>query len=188
MSPGNDSRGLILPLIGIMLIFAPLGPPVGGVLFAPFAVILKPPVAAGGAVVLSALIAALLGHTVLMLAAYVVGIGPAAATGFLYALWDAVAPERWPRALAAAVIGGVVAYAMLLRLAAIGASVQIAVEHNMDPSGADWTQSVFAGRLEGTLAHAFVACGAVAGFVSAMAASLVGLTMRPAPAQPSGAG
>jgi hypothetical protein len=35
-----------------------------------------------------------------------------------------------------------------------------------------------------TLGHAFVACGAIAGLVCALAANLLGLTMRPESARP----
>ena len=70
----------LAPLIGLMLLFVALGPPIGGALFVPLAVILKPPLAAG-ALTGSALIAALLGHTIMLIAAYVAGVGPAAATG-----------------------------------------------------------------------------------------------------------
>ena len=85
MSETVAPRRFFAPLIGVVLLFAALGPPIGGAPFVPVAVILKPPVAAG-ALAASALIAALLGHTVLLVAAYVVGVGPAAATGLLYAL------------------------------------------------------------------------------------------------------
>ena len=87
------------PLIGLVLLFAALGPAVGGALFFPLAVILKPPIGAD-TLALSALVAALFGHTIALIASYVVGVGPAAATGFLYGLWDAAVPDRWPRALA----------------------------------------------------------------------------------------
>ena len=120
---GQTARQFFAPLIGLVLLFAALGPPVGGALFVPLAVLLKPPVAAD-ALALSALIAALLGHTVMLVAAYAVGVGPAAATGFLFALCDAVAPERWPRSLVAAAIGGAAAYAAVLRFAALGASLE----------------------------------------------------------------
>ncbi len=188
MSGAVAPRRFFAPLIGLVLLFAALGPPVGGALFVPLAVVLKPPVA-GDALVLSALIAALLGHTIMLVAAYLVGVGPAAATGFLFALWDAAAPERWPRSLVAALIGGAVAYVALLRLAAIGASAEVTIRGNVDASTADWIDAAFSGGIEGALAHAFVVSGAVAGLVSAMAANLIGLTMRPAPAraEPHGA-
>ena len=105
MSGESGPRRLILPLIGLMLLFAALGPAVGGALFFPLAIILKPPIGAG-ALALSALVAALFGHTLVLIAAYFVGIAPAAATGFLYGLWDAAAPNdgraRWSRPLSAA--------------------------------------------------------------------------------------
>ncbi len=181
MSDESGPRRFVLPLIGIVLLFAALGPAIGGALFFPLAMILKPPVGAD-TLALAALIAAVFGHTVALIAAYVVGIGPAAATGFLYGLWDAAAPERWPRALVAAVIGGVVAYGVLLRLAAIGGSVDMTIEASTGVQTADWIDSAFSGGIEGAPAHAYVACGAIAGLVCAMAASLIGLTMRPTPA------
>ena len=188
MSGGVAPRRFFAPLIGLVMLFAALGPPVGGALFIPLAVVLGPPVAAY-ALALSALIAALLGHTIMLVAAYVVGVGPAAATGFLFALWDAAAPERWPRSLVAAVIGGAVAYAIVLRFAALDASVDLTIEGNVDASTADWIDAAFSGGISGALLHAFVASGAIGALVSAMVASLLGLTMRPAPAdaEPRGA-
>ncbi len=185
---GQTARQFFAPLIGLVLLFAALGPPVGGALFVPLAVLLKLPVAAD-ALALSALIAALLGHTVMLVAAYAVGVGPAAATGFLFALCDAVAPERWPRSLVAAAIGGAAAYAAVLRFAALGASLEFTIRGNVDASTADWTSAALSGGIEDALAHAFVASGAIAGLVSAMVASLVGLRMRPAAAdaEPLGA-
>jgi len=180
MSGENGARRLVLPLIGLVLLFAALGPAVGGALFFPLAVILKPPTGAD-TLALSALVAALFGHTIALIASYVVGVAPAAATGFLYGLWDAVVPDRWPRALVAAFIGAAVAYGVLLRLAAIGGSARITIEASSGVSTADWIDAAFSSGVEGALAHAFVACGAVAGLVCAMAASLFGLTMRPAP-------
>ena len=106
-------RGALAASIGIALVFAALGPLIGGAIFVPLALLLKAP-AAAGAFAFTALIASLFGHWIMLFAAYVIGIGPATATGVLYALWDAAAPERWPRALLAAVIGGFVAYAVAL--------------------------------------------------------------------------
>ena len=187
MSGEIGSRPFVLPLIGLVLLFAALGPAIGGALFFPFAAILEPPVGAD-ALTWSALVAALFGHTIAMFAAYALGIGPATATGFLYALWDAAAPERLPRAFVAAVIGGAVAYWVLIGLAAIGGSAAMTVEAHAGVQTVDWLDTPFSGGLGGALAHAFVASAAVAGFVSAMTA-LIGLTMRPlpAPAQPLGA-
>lgn len=184
----EPTRGFVLPLIGLTLLFVALGPVIGGALFVPLAVVLKPP-ATGDALALSAWVAVLFGHTILLITAYVVGAAPAAATGFLYGLWDAAAPERWPRALVAAIIGGAVAYGFLARLAAIAASVDLTIEGNVSGPAADWISATFFGGMEGALAHAFVACGAVGGLVCAMLASLLGLTQKqaPAPARPAGA-
>ena len=79
-------------------------------------------------------------------------------------------------------IGGAVAYAVLLRLAAIGGSGDMTIEASSGVQTADWIDSAFSRGIEGALAHAFVACSAIAGFVCAMAASLIGLTMRRTPA------
>ncbi len=96
MSDPAPPRRFVGPFIGIALVFAALGPPIGGATFVPLALLLKAP-AAAGAFAFSAVIASLFGHWILLIAAYAVGLGPAVATGVLYALWDAAAP----RALAA---------------------------------------------------------------------------------------
>ena len=180
-------RRFFAPLIGLMLLFAALGPPIGGALFVPFAVVLKPPLAAG-ALAGSALIAALLGHAVVLIISYLAGVGPAAATGLLYALWDFAAPERWPRALAAAAIGGAVTYSVAARLAALGASFGFTVQGGFDPPTADYIDYAVSGGLGGALTHAFVFSGAVAGLACAMAANLIGLTMQPPAATAASAG
>jgi hypothetical protein len=181
-------RSSILPLIGLVLLFAALGPAIGAALFVPLAIVLKPPIA-GDALALSALVAALFGHTITLIAVYIVGVGPAAATGFLYGLWDVAAPGRWPRALVAAIIGGAVAYGVLMRFAAIAASADLTIEGNVSGPIADWIDATFSSSVEGALAHAFVACSAIAGLVCAMAASLLGLTQGRAQAhvRPAGA-
>ena len=185
-------RGFLAPFIGIALVFAALGPPIGGAIFVPLALLLKAP-AAAGAFAFTALIASLFGHWIMLFAAYVIGIGPATATGVLYALWDAAAPERWPRALVAAVIGGFVAYAVALRLAALGGSLDMMFDPNFD---APTVQSISMTAPVATepvstgsgLVRAFVASGAIAGLVCAMAASLFGLTMQPTPLRPGAEG
>ena len=112
-------RRFLAPFIGTAFVFAALGPPIGLATFVPLALLLKAP-AAGAAFAFTTLAGALFGHWLLLLPAYAIGLGPAVATGVLYALWDATAPERWPRALAGAVIGGLVAYAVALILRAKG--------------------------------------------------------------------
>ena len=128
------------------------------------------------------------GHAVGLIAAYVVGIGPAAATGFLYALWDAAAPERWPRALVAALIGGLIAYGAGVAPRAprrVGRDDESRpAPARRPPNGSMRPRPIGS---EVTLGHAFVACGAIAGLVCAMAANLLGLTMRPEFARPEAA-
>ena len=119
-------RRFFLPLIGFTLLFAAFGPAIGGVLFAPIAIVLEAPHAADAAGTVGG-IAALFGHGLALVFAYVVGIGPAAAAGFVYGLWDAAAPAGAPRALAAAIIGGVITYCVYLWLASLGASLEASV-------------------------------------------------------------
>jgi hypothetical protein len=173
----EPARPFFIPMIGIVALFAALGPAVGGALFIPLSVVFKPTITPD-TIALLVLIAALFGHAIGLVAAYVVGVGPAAATGFLYALWDAAAPARWPRALVAGVIGGLLAYGLALRLAPLGATVEASASAHgaADAASPD--------RIGVTLGHAFVACGAIAGFVCAVAANLLGLTMQPELARP----
>jgi uncharacterized membrane protein YeaQ/YmgE (transglycosylase-associated protein family) len=168
-----SGRPFFVPMIGIVLLFAALGPAIGGALFIPLSIVFKTPTDPE-AIGLMVLIAAMFGHALGLIAAYVVGVGPAAATGFLYALWDAVAPERAPRALVAALIGGLIVYGLLSRLNPVGASVEMTIETNLG----SLAHSAFP-RIGVTLGHAFVACAAIAGLVCAFAANLIGLTMRP---------
>ncbi len=170
-----NRRPFFVPMIGIVLLFAALGPAIGGVLFIPLSVVFKTPTDLE-AIGLVVLLSTMFGHVFGLIAAYVVGVGPAAATGFLYALWDAVAPGRAPRALVAALIGGVLVYGLLLRLNPVWASFEMTVGTNVSVDAGDWA---FPGRVGVTLGHAFVACAAIAGLVCAFVASLVGLTMRP---------
>jgi hypothetical protein len=172
------ARPFFIPMIGIVALFAALGPAVGGALFIPLSVVFKPSITPD-TIALLVLIAALFGHAIGLIAAYVVGIGPAAATGFLYALWDAAAPARWPRALVAALIGGLIAYGLALRLAPLGGSVETTVEASLGSPSVEWIEAASPGRIGVTLGHALVACGAIAGLVCAFAANLLGLTMRP---------
>ncbi|MGH6798650.1 MAG: hypothetical protein ACREDI_09755 [Roseiarcus sp.] len=175
-------RPFFAPMIGLVLLFTALGPAVGGALFIPLSVVFKPPIDPE-AIALMVLTSALFGHALGLIGAYIVGVGPAAATGFLYALWDAAAPQRAPRALVAALIGGLIVYGFLSRLNPIGASLEMTIRANVGSRAADWA---FPGRIGVTLGHAFVACGAIASLVCAFAANLIGLTMRPgfAPAAP----
>ncbi len=179
-------RPFFIPMISIVALFAALGPAVGGAMFIPLSVVFKPTITPD-TIALLVLIAALFGHAIGLIAAYVIGIGPAAATGFLYALWDAAAPARWPRALVAALIGGLIAYGLALRLAPLGASVEMTVEANAGSPAAEWIDTASTDQIGVTLGHAFVACGAIAGFVCSLAANLLGLTMQPEFARPEAA-
>ena len=172
-----SGRPFFIPMIGLVLLFAALGPAVGGALFIPLAVVFKTPIDPE-AIGLMVLFTALFGHALGLIAAYVVGLAPAAATGLLYALWDAAAPERAPRALVAALIGGLIAYGLLSRLNPVWASFEMTVETDGLSRAGEWASS---GRLGISLGHAFIACAAIAGFVCACVARLVGLTMRPEP-------
>lgn len=97
-------------------------------------------------------IAPLIGHAFVLFFAYVVGLGPAAATGFFYALADALAPASWPRAL-------------------LGAFIGAAFSHWLATTLFGW----FAGEFDAPIRHVFIACGAVAGFSCALAAQILGL-------------
>jgi hypothetical protein len=160
-----------LPTIGLVLLFAALGPAVGGAVFIPLAFMLEAPVEVA-AVAHIGWIAALIGHAIALIPAFVVGILPAAATGFVYALWDAWAPRNLPRALAAAAIGGALADGLFLWLASLAAMVFGG--HGAHAGG--WFGDLFTGEFDATLQKALIGSGAVAGFACAMTANLLGLT------------
>jgi hypothetical protein len=187
MTGPEEPRPFVAPFLGLVLLFAALGPLIGAVTFVPLAIALKARAAAGAAA-FAASVVAVFGHSVLVVAAYLIGVGPATATGTLYALWDALTPRPWPRALVAATIGGCIAYLVALRLAAIGASLDALFDVRFDLPHAQsisWTAPVGAAPAAGVgLIHAFVASGAIAGLVCAMAASLLGLSMQPASNRP----
>ncbi len=143
----EPARPFFIPMIGIVAVFAALGPAVGGALFIPLSVVFKPTITPD-TIALLVLIAALFGHAIGLVAAYVVGVGPAAATGFLYALWDAAAPARWPRALVAGVIGGLIAYGLASRLAPLGATVEMAVDGKAGARATEWIGAASPDRIE----------------------------------------
>jgi uncharacterized membrane protein YeaQ/YmgE (transglycosylase-associated protein family) len=169
-----SGRPFFASTVGLVLLFAGLGPAIGGTLFLPLAVVFKTPTDFE-AIGVMVLISTLFGHAFGLIAAYAVGVAPAAATGFLYALWDAVAPGRAPRALVAALIGGVLVYGLLLRLNPVWASFEMTVRASAGGEAGEWAAP---DRLGVTLGHAFVACAAIASLVCAFAANLLGLTTR----------
>jgi hypothetical protein len=170
-----NGRPFFVPMIGIVLLFAALGPAVGGALFIPLSIVFKTPTDLE-AIGLVVLISTMFGHVFGLVAAYVVGAGPAAATGLLYALWDAFAPQRAPRAPVAALIGGLLVYGLLLRLNPVWGSLEMTIKTNMGAETGEWA---LPGRIGVTLGHAFVACAVIAGLVCALTTNLIGLTMRP---------
>jgi hypothetical protein len=189
----EQPRRFFLPLIGFTLLFAAFGPAIGGVLFAPIAILLEAPHATDAAGTVGG-IAAVIGHPLALVFAYVVGIGPAAASGFVYGLWDAAAPSGAPRALAGAIIGGAITYCVFLWFASLGASFEASMGADVSAEFRAWIDPWFPRGFDVTLRDALVACGAVSGLACAMAASLIGLTTRgalapaPAPPAPSGGG
>ena len=77
MSGAVAPRDFFAPLVGVVLLFTALGPPIGNAHFFPLALALNSPLGTG-AVTASARVTAVLGQAIMMIAAYVVGIGPAA--------------------------------------------------------------------------------------------------------------
>jgi hypothetical protein len=182
-------RRFFLPLIGLTLLFAAFGPAIGGVLFAPIVVVLAAQHGAAAAGSAGG-IAALFGHGLALVFAYIVGVGPAAAAGFIYGLWDAAAPTGAPRALAAAIVGGAITYCVFLWFASLGASFEASVGADVSEEFRAWIDPWFPRGFDVTLRDALVACGAVAGLACAMTASLIGLTtqgaLAPTPPATSG--
>ena len=114
--PAMSGRPFFVPMICIVLLFAALGPAIGGALFIPLSIVFKTPTNLE-AIGLMVLISTFFGHAIGLIAAYIVGAGPAAATGFLYALWDAVARPSARRArLSPPSSAGLLVYGLLLRL------------------------------------------------------------------------
>jgi hypothetical protein len=177
-------RTFFLPLIGLTLLFAVFGPAIGGAVFIPLAFLLEAPAAAEATLHLG-WIATLIGHALALIPAYLLGFGPALATGFVYALWDAWASTRSPRALAAAVMGGALTYGQFVWLAHIGAALEQSIDFNFSAWGGSGFEDFFSGEFDAALQQALVASGAVAGFACALAASLLGLTTAPVSAESS---
>jgi hypothetical protein len=184
-----SGRPFFVPMIRIVLLFGALGPAIGGAMFIPLSLAFEAPKGVGVLAVFG-LMALVLGHAVGWILVYAFGLGPAAATGFLFSLWDAAAPARAPRALAALILGGLIAGGFLSRLNPVGQHVQImlmsimsGIEGNLGAVEMKFGPHVDPGpvmvRVIVATARSFVVCGAVAGFVSAFVANLLGLTMRP---------
>lgn len=168
-------RGFFLPMLGLVLLFAALGPAVGGAVFVPLAMLAEAETQAAAHI---GWIAGLIGHAVVLIPAYTLGLLPAAGAGLGYALYDAWAPRAAPRALGAALIGAVFAHLLYLLLLSTGAAMGGWIEAEFSGAGelvTEWT----AGEFDVSLYHALIASGAIAAFACAAAAGLLGLTTRP---------
>jgi hypothetical protein len=170
---GPARRAFFLPALGVVVLFALLGPAVGGAVFIPLAMLLE---AQTQAAVHIGWIAGLIGHAFALIPAYVLGFLPAAFTGLAYALYDAWAPPAAPRALGAALIGGVFAHGLYIWLMQAGAALGAWISLDLGAGDVvyDWT----AGEFDVSLYHALIASGAIAGFACAAAAKLLGLSLR----------
>lgn len=168
-------RPFFLPALGIVVVFAALGPAVGGAVFIPVAMALE---AGTDAAPHLGWIAGLIGHAFALVPAYLLGFVPAVLTGLAYALYDAWAPAWAPRALGAALIGALFAHALYLGLMGAGATALIWIGGDFGDSvsdvAADWT----AGEFDAGLYRALLLAGAASGLVCAMVAQLVGLRIR----------
>ena len=173
--PAAPPRRFFLPLFGLVLLFAALGPAVGGAVFIPLAMLVE---AGTQAAVHIGGIAALIGHAFALIPAYILGILPAALTGLAYALYDAWAPPVWPRALGAALIGALGAHLISLGLTWAGAEIGAFVVAGFGSDAGDFVQDWTAGEFDAALYHALIASGAIAAFACAATAGLLGLTTR----------
>ena len=172
MAASPPPRGFFLPLMGTILLFAALGPAVGGAVFIPLALTLE---AGSDAAPHIGWIAGLISHAFALIPAYLVGFLPAAFTGLVYALYDAWAPAWAPRALGAALIGALVAHGLYLALLSVGGVLQVWVQGDFGGEIGDMVQDWTSGEFDVGLYRALVVSGAAAGFVCAF---VVGLLRR----------
>ena len=168
------SRPFFLPALGILVLFALLGPAVGGAVFIPVAMTLE---AGADAAPHIGWIAGLIGHAFALIPAYVVGFVPAVLTGLCYVLYDAWAPGWAPRALGAALIGALFAHGLYLSLLSAGATLNVWIEADFGSGVGDMVSDWSAGEFDVGLYRALLAAGAASGLVCAMAAQLIGLRL-----------
>ncbi len=168
-----ERRGFFLPMLGLVALFAALGPAVGGAVFIPLAMLAE---AETQTAMHIGWIAGLIGHAFALIPAYVLGVLPAAFTGFVYALYDAWAPRAAPRALGAALIGAVFAHGLYLALLSAGAAFGGWIETDF---GGDMVSDWASGEFDASLYHALLASGAISAFACAAAARLLGLKTGP---------
>ena len=172
---GPSSRSFFLPAVGTILIFAALGPAIGGAVFVPLAMLAE---AQGPAVAHLVWIAGLIGHAFALIPAYVLGLFPAALAGLVYALYDAWAPPRFPRALVAALIGALFAHMLSLWIASAGEFVVGWVGDSFGGETGDTVSEWTNGEFDLSLYRALLASGAAAAFFCALIAQLLGLRTR----------
>ena len=174
-APATPQRGFFGPALGLVVLFAALGPAVGGAAFVPLAVFAEAETEAAEHI---GWIAGLVGHAYVLIPAYIVGLPPAVLTGLAYALYDAWAPMAAPRALGAALIGALFAHGLYLWLMRAGAAVGAWIRFDFGDTASDAVYDWTAAEFDVSLYHALIASGAIAAFACAAAAGLLGLTMR----------
>jgi hypothetical protein len=160
------------PLFGLTLLFAALGPAIGGAVFIPLAMLAEAQTQSAAHI---GWIAGLIGHAYALIPAYILGLIPAALTGLTYALYDRFAPPEYPRALFAAVAGGLFAHGLYLWLMWAGATLGVWISADFGDEAAsliyDWSE----GEFDVSLYRALIASGAIAGGACAATAGLLGL-------------
>ncbi len=178
----NPRVPFFLPALGLIILFGALGPAIGGALFIPLSAYIEAP-AETSSIENFGWIAGLIGHATALIPAYIVGIFPAALTGFAYALYDAWASRGAPRALGAAVIGAVISWLLWLWLAQVGAWMESWISLDVSGEAGAYIDEVFSGEFNQSLKEALIASGAIAALVCAFVASLIGLQTQPPPPQ-----
>jgi len=173
--PPRRAAPFFLPALGLVLLFAALGPAVGGAVFLPLALYAE---AQAQAIAHIGWIATLVGHAFALIPAYVLGLVPAAFTGLAYALYDAWAPRAFPRVLGAAALGAVFAHALYLWLMWAGAAIEDWISVDFGSSAGGFIEDWAAGEFDVGLYRALLFSGAAAGLACAAAAGLIGLKAR----------
>ncbi len=180
MSAPAPPRRFFAPMFGLVLLFAALGPAVGGAVFVPAAMFA---LAQSQTAMHFGWIAGLIAHAVILIPAYVVGVVPAAFAGLAYALYDAWAPAAFPRALSAAAIGAGFAQGLYLWLLWAGGQLGVWIEADFGRGMSGAVADCTTGEFDASLQHALMASGAAAGFVCAACAGLIGLAAGPVDAE-----
>jgi hypothetical protein len=175
MNEAAPRRAFFLPALGLVLVFAALGPAVGGAVFIPLAMFAEAETQTAAHI---GWIAGLIGHAFALIPAYVLGLFPAALTGLGYALYDAWAPARAPRALGAALIGALAAHGLYLWLIWTGSAISGWFVLDFGDEAGDMISEWTSGEFDVSLYHALIASGAISAFACAAAAGLVGIRMR----------